>query len=86
MARRKIRSQTSVVLFGHKTSVSLEPEFIAILDAMAAQREFTRKELIEEISVSPGDKNLTRRLRLVILNEILDLNAKLARELATCKN
>lgn len=42
----------SLVLAGHRTSLALEPEFWAVLEAAAAKRTVTLPALVAEIDVA----------------------------------
>ena len=58
----------SVTIAGHRTSVSLEPEFWLALTEIASERERALAGLIDEIDKREGrDKNLSSALRLFVL-------------------
>jgi predicted DNA-binding ribbon-helix-helix protein len=58
----------SVTIAGHRTSVSLEPEFWQALTDIASARERPLARLIDEIDKREGrDKNLSSALRLFVL-------------------
>ena len=58
----------SVTIAGHRTSVSLEPEFWQALTDIASERERPLAGLIDEIDKREGrDKNLSSALRLFVL-------------------
>ncbi|MSO69495.1 MAG: aryl-sulfate sulfotransferase [Alphaproteobacteria bacterium] len=57
----------SVVLDGHKTSVSLEPEFWQALAAIAAEEGRSLNALIADIDKGRSG-NLSSALRLYVLN------------------
>ena len=57
----------SVVLAGHKTSVSLENEFWKPLHAIAKARAVTVSDLIASINVDRQHGNLSSALRLFVL-------------------
>jgi predicted DNA-binding ribbon-helix-helix protein len=57
----------SVVLDGHKTSVSLEDEFWKGLKKIATARKITLSELIASIDRTRCQGNLSSALRLFIL-------------------
>jgi len=63
MALRK----RSVLLAGHATSVALEPEFWAVLDAMAAARNLGIAGLIGRIDAGRGRRPLASACRLAAL-------------------
>ncbi|MCQ8239672.1 ribbon-helix-helix domain-containing protein [Rhizosaccharibacter radicis] len=58
----------SLSLSGHRTSVALEPEFWAVLDALAARNKQTLASLVAEADASrePG-RPLSSALRLLAL-------------------
>jgi predicted DNA-binding ribbon-helix-helix protein len=57
----------SVILGGHKTSVSLEDAFWKALCEIARQRHKTPSELIEEINANRKQANLSSAIRLFVL-------------------
>ena len=63
----------SVVLDGHKTSVSLENEFWSSLKDIAKRRNMTMAKLIMEIDSSRDGANLSSALRLHALNHYMEL-------------
>ena len=58
----------SVVLAGHKTSVSLEDAFWRGLKDIATTRRMTLSDLIGKIDVDRERGNLSSALRLFVLN------------------
>ena len=58
----------SVMLAGHKTSVSLEDAFWRGLKAIATTRRMTLSDLIGKIDVDREQGNLSSALRLFVLN------------------
>jgi predicted DNA-binding ribbon-helix-helix protein len=58
----------SVVLAGHKTSVSLEDAFWRGLKDIATTRRMTLSDLIGKIDVDREHGNLSSALRLFVLN------------------
>ena len=62
----------SLLLSGHATSIALEPEFWAVLDAMAAERGSSLAALIISIDRGRGERPLASACRVAAL--------KLARE------
>jgi predicted DNA-binding ribbon-helix-helix protein len=62
----------SVVLAGHKTSVSLEDEFWKSLREIAAGHGKTLSRLIDEIDVERKFENLSSALRLFVLRYYRD--------------
>ncbi len=59
----------SVLLFGHATSVTLEPEFWEELKAIALRKSTSLNKLIEEIDAA-RDTNLSSALRVFVLGEL----------------
>ena len=57
----------SLTLAGHRTSVALEPDFWAALEAMAAARELPLSVLIREIDERREGDNLSSALRIAVL-------------------
>ena len=62
----KVRKR-SVLIAGHKTSVSLEEAFWDELRAIAAARDLSLSRLIEEIDTARGG-NLSSAIRLYVLD------------------
>ena len=58
----------SIVIAGHKTSVSLEDPFWAALKTIAAARGLTLAALIESIDKGRAHDNLSSALRLAVLD------------------
>jgi predicted DNA-binding ribbon-helix-helix protein len=58
----------SVVLAGHKTSVSLEDAFWRGLKDVATTRRMTLSDLISGIDIDREHGNLSSALRLFVLN------------------
>ena len=57
----------SVLLSGHATSIALEPEFWAVLDAMAAERGTSLAQLIVSIDRGRGARPLASACRVAAL-------------------
>jgi predicted DNA-binding ribbon-helix-helix protein len=57
----------SVILEGHKTSVSLEDEFWKALRAVAHERDMTPSELVAAIDADRENANLSSAIRLFVL-------------------
>jgi predicted DNA-binding ribbon-helix-helix protein len=67
-------SKRSVSIAGHRTSISLEPEFWAALEAAAAARGWSLARLIGEIDrgreqPAGAGRNLSSALRVFLLAE-----------------
>ena len=54
----------SFSIAGHKTSVALEPEFWAVLDADAARAKQSLAGLVASIDAARGERPLASALRL----------------------
>lgn len=59
----------SVMIAGHRTSVSLEPEFYAALKKIAAGKGMTPAELITQIDAERTD-SLSSSLRVFVLKAV----------------
>jgi predicted DNA-binding ribbon-helix-helix protein len=57
----------SLSIAGHRTSIALEPEFWAALEAMAAENAQTMAGLIRDIDESRETANLSSAARLAVL-------------------
>jgi predicted DNA-binding ribbon-helix-helix protein len=60
----------SLSIKGHRTSISLEPEFWEALRTIAAGRKSTLAELVSEIDASRGERNLSSAIRVHILSTL----------------
>jgi predicted DNA-binding ribbon-helix-helix protein len=58
----------SIVLGGHKTSVSLEEAFSIGMKEVAGQRSMTLSELVGEIDINRHQGNLSSAIRLFVLD------------------
>jgi predicted DNA-binding ribbon-helix-helix protein len=58
----------SIVIAGHKTSVSLEDEFWKGLKEIATGREMTLSDLVATIDTDRRHGNLSSAIRLFVLN------------------
>ena len=59
----------SVLIAGHKTSISLEPEFWATLKTLAAERGRSVNDLVTEIDRNRAT-NLSSAIRVYILKTV----------------
>ncbi|HVZ52068.1 MAG TPA: ribbon-helix-helix domain-containing protein [Pseudolabrys sp.] len=59
----------SVVLDGHKTSVSLEDEFWEGLREIATRRKANMSSLVREIDRERGTGNLSSAIRVFVFNQ-----------------
>ena len=62
----------SIVIAGHKTSVSLEDEFWNSLNEIAHERNVTLGELIRTIDANRNHANLSSAIRLFVLGVYRD--------------
>lgn len=60
----------SLTLKGHRTSVSLEPEFWAAFRALAAKRGQGLNECAAEIDAARDDLGLASAIRLEVLRDL----------------
>ena len=60
----------SVRIAGHRSSVSLEPEFWEALKSLAASRTISVEKLIGEVDGARKGANLSSALRLHVLAEL----------------
>jgi predicted DNA-binding ribbon-helix-helix protein len=60
----------SVTIAGHRTSLSLEPEFWDALNQLAAARNLSLAGLVAAIDEARGQTNLSSALRVEILRAI----------------
>ena len=61
----------SVTVAGHRTSLSLEPEFWDALKRIAQQDRRTVSGLIGEIDAARGQRNLSSAVRVFVLERAL---------------
>ena len=57
----------SLSIAGHRTSIALEPEFWAALEAMAAEKAQPMASLIRDIDETRSTANLSSAARLAVL-------------------
>ncbi len=60
----------SLTIAGHRTSIALEPEFWAGLEALADKRGMRLATLIEEIDRGRSTPNLSSALRIAVLRDV----------------
>jgi len=60
----------SVILNGHKTSVSLEDEFWETLNAIANERRVSVSNLVQSIDRDRCNSNLSSAIRVFVFNHI----------------
>ena len=66
----------SLSIAGHRTSIALEPEFWAALEAMAAERSQTMAGLIRQIDENRQTANLSSAARLAVLRWFQDRTSR----------
>jgi predicted DNA-binding ribbon-helix-helix protein len=71
----------SIIVAGHKTSVSLEDAFWKALKEIAGDRSLTLSDLVSEIDTGRREGNLSSAIRLFVLDHYR-AHARLARERA----
>lgn len=69
---RSLISKRSIVIAGHKTSVSLEDEFWSALKEIATDRDLTLSELVGAINADRQHGNLSSAIRLFVLGTYRD--------------
>ncbi|MFD1944955.1 ribbon-helix-helix domain-containing protein [Paradevosia shaoguanensis] len=57
----------SLTIAGHRTSLALEPEFWAGLEAMAAARDLPLAAVIRDIDEGRDEPNLSSAVRVAVL-------------------
>jgi len=62
----------TIVVAGHKTSVSLEDEFWNFLKEIAKKRDETLQDLVSEINEERQHGNLSSAIRLFVLGYVRD--------------
>lgn len=62
-----VLTKRSINLSGHATSLALEPEFWAVLDAMARTRGVSLARLVGEIDQGRGERPLASACRVAAL-------------------
>ncbi len=60
----------SLSLAGHRTSVSLEPEFWAVIERAAAEDGDSLAGLVGRIDIERGDEPLASSLRVFVLKRL----------------
>jgi predicted DNA-binding ribbon-helix-helix protein len=69
---KSLVSKRSIVIAGHKTSVSLEGEFWNSLKEIASERNMTLVELVNAIDAERQHANLSSAIRLFVLGVYRD--------------
>jgi predicted DNA-binding ribbon-helix-helix protein len=65
----------SIVIAGHKTSVSLEEAFWKCLKEIATARDLTLSDLVASIDTDRREGNLSSAIRLFVLDHFRGLTA-----------
>jgi predicted DNA-binding ribbon-helix-helix protein len=65
---KSLVAKWSVVVGGHKTSVSLEEPFWSAMKEISGQRGMTRSEVVREIDTNRQQGNLSSAIRLFVLD------------------
>ncbi len=60
----------SLTISGHRTSLSLEPEFWAVLKAAAQEERKSLAALVADIDRHRGERNLSSALRVWVLDRL----------------
>ena len=60
----------SLVIAGHRTSISLEPAFWDELKVIAEQRRLSLAALVADIDAARGPANLSSAIRVFVLNAV----------------
>jgi predicted DNA-binding ribbon-helix-helix protein len=60
----------SLTIDGHRTSVSLEPEFWVAFRALAARRGLGLNELARQIDAARADQGLASAIRIAVLRDL----------------
>ncbi len=73
---KRPRAKTAIVkrslaVAGHDTSISLEPEFWAIFQTIAARRGLSLAALASEIDAERDERNLSSAIRVHVLETLL---------------
>lgn len=72
----------SIVIAGHKTSVSLEDAFWDALKEIAARRKATLSDLVASIDSSRTQGNLSSAIRLFVLDYFRSANREVAMDVS----
>lgn len=75
----------SIVIAGHKTSVSLEDAFWQGLREIAGGRNMTLSEVVATIDTDRHEGNLSSAIRLFVLDHYRSLNAEHCRREAAAR-
>ena len=76
----------SVVVDGHKTSISLEEPFWTAIKNIASERGRSISELVREIEVARGMNNLSSAIRVFVLAHYVERSQLHGQPDVPCKN
>jgi predicted DNA-binding ribbon-helix-helix protein len=78
----------SIVVAGHKTSVSLEEEFWTSMKEISSARDITLSDLVSEIDKARHQGNLSSAIRLYVLDHFRSQaqSAAVSRDAAASQN
>ena len=62
----------SITIAGHRTSLSLEPEFWQAIKQLAEDKKLSLAQLISEIDSTRGTRNLSSACRVYVLKQLLN--------------
>ncbi len=71
-----MRKRSVIIAGRHNTSISLEDEFMAELENIAAKEHKTINDIVTEIDETRTNPNLSSAIRVYILNYIKQQNKK----------
>jgi len=63
-------SKRSITIAGHRTSLSLEPEFWQEIKHLAAAQNISLAQLISDIDSIRGNRNLSSACRVYVLEQL----------------
>jgi predicted DNA-binding ribbon-helix-helix protein len=69
-ARATDLSKHSLVIAGHRTSISLERAFWEALQKIARERQMSNAALVASVDAERGDANLSSALRVFVLRVV----------------
>lgn len=71
-----MRKRSVIIAGRHNTSISLEDEFMAELENIAAKEHKTINDIVTEIDETRTNPNLSSAIRIYILNYIKQQNKR----------
>ena len=69
-------SKHSIVIAGHRTSISLERAFWDALRKIARERQVSIASLVATVDADRGEANLSSALRVFVLSAVTNTNGK----------